>query len=424
LDGALARERGDMPELVTATADSLRLLAEVPPAQLPTAGAYRAIALNNAGVGLFWMGRLGQAETRLRPGMAVAQTVGAELTQLNALSHLALLEAEQGNLHSAHQHAGAARELASAHGWRATLQVVPAYVAMALVNLEWHRLDEADAALQEGFSAQHADPEPIQRAALRVTQVRVLLARREVDAARLVTERAMAEIDAARMAPVLARWLAVADAELELSAGRPDEVLSRVSESTPGPSAIPRLGLCAARAHLALGAPQAADAALAPLRHSAPDLGSVVETWLLTALTEDALRQDGRSIDAFARAIALAEPENMRRPFIGIGHPRVVALLERHRWLVPQESPFVTALLAAVTSDHAVTDLAMVIDELTDRELDVLRYLPTMLRNHDIAADMHVSINTVKAHLRSIYRKLGVTRRREAVDRARELGLL
>jgi LuxR family maltose regulon positive regulatory protein len=66
----------------------------------------------------------------------------------------------------------------------------------------------------------------------------------------------------------------------------------------------------------------------------------------------------------------------------------------------------------------------MVMESLTDRELDVLRYLPTMLTNQEMAAQMYVSVNTVKAHLRSLYRKFGVTRRREAVDRARELGLL
>jgi LuxR family maltose regulon positive regulatory protein len=78
------------------------------------------------------------------------------------------------------------------------------------------------------------------------------------------------------------------------------------------------------------------------------------------------------------------------------------------------------------TADPARSESSGVQDgeELTERELDVLRYLPTMLRNQDIAVQMYVSVNTVKAHLRSLYRKLGVTQRREAVDRARELGLL
>jgi LuxR family transcriptional regulator, maltose regulon positive regulatory protein len=61
---------------------------------------------------------------------------------------------------------------------------------------------------------------------------------------------------------------------------------------------------------------------------------------------------------------------------------------------------------------------------LTERELTVLRYLPTMLSNREIALEMFFSINTVKTHLKSIYRKLDVDRRRDAVDRARALSLI
>ena len=63
-------------------------------------------------------------------------------------------------------------------------------------------------------------------------------------------------------------------------------------------------------------------------------------------------------------------------------------------------------------------------DELSARELEVLRYLPTMLTASEIAAELYVSVNTIKAHTRSIYRKLGASRRREAVVRAYECGVL
>jgi anti-anti-sigma factor len=63
-------------------------------------------------------------------------------------------------------------------------------------------------------------------------------------------------------------------------------------------------------------------------------------------------------------------------------------------------------------------------DGLSDRETEVLSYLPTMLTAGEIAADLHVSVNTVKAHLRSIYSKLDVSRRQDAVLRAYGHGLL
>jgi DNA-binding CsgD family transcriptional regulator len=61
---------------------------------------------------------------------------------------------------------------------------------------------------------------------------------------------------------------------------------------------------------------------------------------------------------------------------------------------------------------------------LTSRELDVLRYLPTRLSNLDIGARLRISQNTVKTHLKDIYRKLRVSSRNEAVVAAVRLGLL
>ena len=62
-------------------------------------------------------------------------------------------------------------------------------------------------------------------------------------------------------------------------------------------------------------------------------------------------------------------------------------------------------------------------DELSDRELDVLRLLRSDLSGPEIARELHVSLNTLRTHTKHIYTKLGATNRREAVTRAAELGL-
>jgi LuxR family transcriptional regulator, maltose regulon positive regulatory protein len=62
--------------------------------------------------------------------------------------------------------------------------------------------------------------------------------------------------------------------------------------------------------------------------------------------------------------------------------------------------------------------------ELSERELAVLRLLGSKLSQREIAAELYVSFNTVKTHTRAIFRKLDATSRTEAVDRARELGLI
>ena len=61
---------------------------------------------------------------------------------------------------------------------------------------------------------------------------------------------------------------------------------------------------------------------------------------------------------------------------------------------------------------------------MTDRELTILRMLPTSASLRELAADLFVTLNTLKTHLRAIYRKLGAESREEAVIRAREGGLI
>ena len=64
------------------------------------------------------------------------------------------------------------------------------------------------------------------------------------------------------------------------------------------------------------------------------------------------------------------------------------------------------------------------VEELSEAELRVVRYLPSNLKAPEIAAELFVSANTIRTHLRHIYAKLDVHNRSEAVDRARELRLL
>ncbi len=84
--------------------------------------------------------------------------------------------------------------------------------------------------------------------------------------------------------------------------------------------------------------------------------------------------------------------------------------------------------LARVEARHRIEaptqPTADLVDDLTDRELAVLRYLPSAMSQRDIASELYVSLNTVKTHCKAIYRKLAVGDRKAAVQAARDAGLL
>ncbi len=96
----------------------------------------------------------------------------------------------------------------------------------------------------------------------------------------------------------------------------------------------------------------------------------------------------------------------------------------RHRTAHAARVAEIFSLLAGGTPRPAGDQLQPLGEALRESELRVLRCLPTNLTAPEIASELYVSPNTVKAHMRTLYAKLGTHRRAETVARARALGLL
>jgi LuxR family maltose regulon positive regulatory protein len=93
----------------------------------------------------------------------------------------------------------------------------------------------------------------------------------------------------------------------------------------------------------------------------------------------------------------------------------------------PRLNDYVEALIeaadTAIPLGHRVVQTSLV-DPLTDRELVILRYLSGRLTYKEIAALLYISVNTLKSHVRAVYRKLNVDSRSSAVRTGRSLRLL
>jgi LuxR family maltose regulon positive regulatory protein len=159
-----------------------------------------------------------------------------------------------------------------------------------------------------------------------------------------------------------------------------------------------------------------------------------VQCLILEALLLDQQGRNAEALAALGRAVALAQPGRLVRLFPEMGgrvRPLLAALRLRGR-----SDAFLDELIASFTVEALPSSAApspypltpgreYLIDMLlTNRELDVLELLDERLSNKEIARRLVISPATVKRHTLSIYSKLGVSGRREAVAKARQLGIL
>ncbi|WP_328469304.1 LuxR C-terminal-related transcriptional regulator [Actinoplanes sp. NBC_00393] len=414
LDATVVRRvRGEMPKLIEQTTRILRRLATVRLEQLPAAHHYRAIAIANQGVGLFWADRADAAERDLWAGLSAARTAGVGLTEINTLGHLGALAFLRGSLHEAQEYAADCRSLAEEYDLTATPQATTAFLIEALIAVERDQVSEAEEALR---LALHLDAYPHEAATVMLTclvRAQVRLARDEPEGAREVLRQARRDRPASLDAPLLDRWLERTRSEVDLALGEPARVVSRYA-GAEGRTLNPAEQVCLGQAYLAME--NRAEAEIRFIRAAdGGDVVSAVAAWIGIALLADAYGQSARSLDAIRRAETLAGPERISRPFRRFGGGRVASLVERRQWLTADPVPGVPA-----GSDPAPP----LPEELSPREIEVLRFLPTVLTAGEIADSLTISVNTVRAHMRAIYRKLGAARRREAVVLAREHGLL
>jgi LuxR family maltose regulon positive regulatory protein len=143
-----------------------------------------------------------------------------------------------------------------------------------------------------------------------------------------------------------------------------------------------------------------------------------IEAFVLAAIAANADHDQDGARHYLALALSQSASDQLWAPFLQHG-ALLVGLLES---VVSRGDEGLADALALIDALHRMHSPAYA-EALTQQEGTVLRFLPTMMSNAEIAERMHLSVNTVKTHLKAVYRKLGVERRRDAVVRARQLEL-
>jgi LuxR family transcriptional regulator, maltose regulon positive regulatory protein len=422
---AVARRTGDPGSLAAAAAETQALLDAVPAAVLARCPWIPAQALSSRGAAELWSGHLAEAASTFEAAIATAPAPGSAHEHADCLGYLALVNALRGRLNRA---AGLAEEAsaspASDDGRPPEPTSAAAHVALAAVHTERNELRQAHGELKRAEAALRLHPDKLTGTVACIVAARKALAEGHPGGV-------MEIVHQARQAWPLPHWLECRLALLESRAhAAQGDVTSALDAAGRADPASLEAAVAQAHAWLAAGDPRAARNALASHREgteAVPDhvrLGS----WLATARISygNGERADGRR--SLQRALRLGEPERARLPFV----------LER-TWLrrVLRADPD----LAHVYRDLLGPDLVgpvreplppagagpsapVMLEPLSSREREVLRHASEMLDTAEIAAVLFISVNTVKSHLKSIYRKLAVTHRGEAVRRARELRIL
>ncbi|WFE94200.1 LuxR C-terminal-related transcriptional regulator [Micromonospora sp. WMMD987] len=435
----------------------------------------RAVADTALGLADLAEGNLVAARTRFAGALAAARRTGRPRTELVGATRTALLLALAGELSPAEETARAALAMPPCQGWSSRVDCGYAHLALALVALYRDQSAEATAELvaagaalgtvgttPAGVTAELAttgaahggvgtDPAGVTVGAV-AALCRAALLRDSGEPAAAIevalrARTALSDVREAALRPApggesagggeLADRLLALEVDVRGEQGDLDTARRLLAErATRQPDPTPVLALALARMELRAGDVRAATAALPDW--DAPDAAGWPLTVRLAAGVLAAVlsrragdgRRAGRQLE---RVLDLAGRHGHRRVFTR-AEPAVRELLAAHLdsgtayW--PQVSDLVrdaetpTGQGPGGPQRGAGETVRALGEPLTERELTILRYLQSILSNVEIAGELSLSVNTVKTHVRNIYRKLDATRRRDAVRRARALHLL
>ena len=425
---AVSRQSGDLPLAAAAEGRAQALASMIPGDILARHPGIRAHLLAARGVVELWSGHLDEAVRTLGSGAAAATPPAAGSEQAGCLGYLALAESLRGGLRRAAELAAKAAGAGTAGGPHPPVRRSnpAAAIAMALVHLERNELRETHSLLEQADAALAASPDKLAGALAWLVAARAGVAEgRAQVTAQCVTK--------ARSGWSVPDWLDQRLTQVEshacLAAGHVRAALAAAERIDLDSS--PEAAIMHARAWAATGDTSNTRRALAPAlaAHTGVPEHVRLQAWLIDAQVSYQSGDRARGHRSLASALRLAGREQLRLPFI-MERGWIQRALERdpelarsyQRLLAPavRDDQVPAPLNAPVPDQPAI----VVVEPLTEREREVLRHVSDMLNTAEVASEMYISINTVKTHLKSIYRKLAASHRREAVRRAQQLGLI
>ncbi|MET7736823.1 LuxR C-terminal-related transcriptional regulator [Streptomyces sp. NPDC005402] len=413
LEALAARLSGSPQRAEQAAQAAIELQREVPVHLLDEHPEVPALLLTHVGSTRLWAGRLEEARAALTVVTGNQGGASTALARQESLVHLALIDYLTGWPDRAQHHVSAARAESERFSLPEHADSGLGGLVMAAVAVERDELDQAQTLLDQMPDGEA--PDPVTAAGRSLVTARLLLARGR---ARAAMAASATDVPADVASPWAEGHAALVASACHLAEGRPDaaaEVLRDLDTDQP----VCAVG--AARAHLATGDRLTALGVLNAMQGT-QNIGPAlrVRAMLVRAQAAHAGGDDLVTHRLLTEALLTGRRERLRRPFREAGG-----------WIAPflAQPPLRGLATGWLTPGDAMPGAGaepppLLVERLSERECDVLTLLAQMMSTEEIAAELFVSVNTVKTHLKNLYRKLAVSRRSDAVRQAREMGLV
>lgn len=437
----IARQRGNLATVIEKVERVEALIDEAPDTALAYSGEeLRALALISLADTEFWTGKIKDAQHHAERGAELARQARQPYLEFTGVTYQALMALNRRHK-EAHDYASQAVELAQRHGWTSDPIVGAAHGTLGTILMANGQLDEAEASLQCAERVLPERTQPTWSTGFRYMGGILQQARGHDAEALAVFESAEPLLRRLPSQHYLVPWMHASRVQAMVRLGRTDRAewfLNKLPEAERGQG---ELRIATADLRLAQGNPHAAAAELAPVITDTDtadtDIAQVVDGtdtvnscfwllvgWLTEAAVRDALGDDVAARAALERTLDLTEPDSIIVPFL-LFPRRVPKLLDRHARHGTHAA--LIATIRNLMSDepaHPPSMRTLPFAQLTKSELRVLRCLSDSLTYQMIADELSLTVNTVSTHMKSLFLKLGVHSKAEAVKAARTRGLL
>ncbi len=438
--GSVSWLRGDPEQTVRYSQQALELID-------PLDTFLRGMVLVHYGSAQRMNERLSEAVKLLERGVALCKESENNVGWILATGQLAVARMTIGDLQAAHDGYQQAIAFERDLGLEKLGIAIAAHLGDAEVLREWNRLEEASDEVERSIATLRAINNPREigtllfglfvQARIRFAEGDIGLAGAIADAAVIeANERQASDWEIKRIEALQARCR-IAEDKIEAAAAWAERCQLQADDEIRFHDEVAYLTL----ARLYLEQDNLGDALLVlenMRRLAASDnrRRRLIEVDILEAMTLDRQGVTDGALDRLAHALVFAESEGFIRIFADEGD-RVGRLLlglrARHlhggEWDAPFSQEYLDQLLEVIgtpveAEEPIVIEVPELVEQLSARELEVLRLLAIGRTNREIADQLDISIGTIKRHNHNIYGKLGVSSRTQALVRAGELGLV